>query len=90
MQFPQLTGRVVDEAGLLTAAERQSLAETLKAHEESTGNQVVVVTLETGRWIVDTNIAIPKDAQPGVYFVEAVLAVKGAAIRDRMSFSVDP
>jgi uncharacterized protein len=45
LQFPQLTGRVVDEAGLLTPAERQSLTETLKAHEEETGNQVVVVTL---------------------------------------------
>ncbi len=47
LQFPQLTGRVVDEAGLLTPAERQSLTETLKAHEEATGNQVVVVTLRS-------------------------------------------
>jgi uncharacterized protein len=47
VQFPQLTGRVVDEAGLLTPAERQSLTETLKAHEEATGNQVVVVTLRS-------------------------------------------
>ena len=47
LEFPQLTGRVVDEAGLLTPAERQSLTETLKAHEEETGNQVVVVTLRS-------------------------------------------
>jgi uncharacterized protein len=47
LQFPQLTGRVVDEAGLLTPAERQSLTETLKAHEEATGNQVVVVTVRS-------------------------------------------
>lgn len=47
LQFPRLSGRVVDEAGLLTPAERQSLAETLKAHEETTGNQVVVVTLKS-------------------------------------------
>jgi uncharacterized protein len=46
-QFPQLSGRVVDEAGLLTPAERQSLTETLQAHEEATGNQVVVVTLKS-------------------------------------------
>jgi uncharacterized protein len=32
---------------LLTPAERQSLTETLKAHEEATGNQVVVVTLRS-------------------------------------------
>ena len=47
LQFPALSGRVVDEAGLLTPAERQSLTETLKAHEETTGNQVVVVTLKS-------------------------------------------
>lgn len=47
LRFPQLTGRIVDEAGLLTPAERQSLTETLKAHEEATGNQVVVVTLRS-------------------------------------------
>lgn len=47
LQFPALTGRVVDEAGLLTPAEVQSLTEALKAHEEATGNQVVVVTLKS-------------------------------------------
>ena len=47
LQFPQLSGRVVDEAGLLTTAERQSLTETLQAHEAATGNQVVVVTLKS-------------------------------------------
>jgi uncharacterized protein len=47
LHFPQLTGRVVDEAGLLTPAERQSLTEALRAHEEATGNQVVVVTLKS-------------------------------------------
>jgi uncharacterized protein len=47
LQFPALTGRVVDEAGLLNAAERQSLDEALKAHEDATGNQVVVVTLKS-------------------------------------------
>jgi uncharacterized protein len=45
--FPALTGRVVDQAGLLNEAERQSLTEALKAHEEATGNQVVVVTLRS-------------------------------------------
>jgi uncharacterized protein len=47
LQFSPLSGRVIDEAGLLTPAERQSLTETLKAHEEATGNQVVVVTLKS-------------------------------------------
>ncbi len=47
LTFPALTGRVVDEAGLLTAAERQSLTEMLAAHERATTNQVVVVTLNS-------------------------------------------
>lgn len=45
LAFPALTGRVVDGAAVLTAAERASLEQALKAHEEATTNQVVVVTL---------------------------------------------
>lgn len=43
--FPPLTGRVVDNAGLLTPAVRQQLSQRLAAHEQETTNQVVVVTL---------------------------------------------
>jgi uncharacterized protein len=45
--FPPLTGRVVDQANLLTPAEAQSLSEALAAHEAQTGNQVVVVTVKS-------------------------------------------
>ncbi|SFY20901.1 MULTISPECIES: TPM domain-containing protein [unclassified Pseudomonas] len=45
LKFPQLTGRVVDTAGLLEPAVRQQLEAQLKAHEQATGEQVVVVTL---------------------------------------------
>jgi len=47
LDFPVLTGRVVDEAGLLPAAERQSLENALAAHEQATTNQVVIVTLNS-------------------------------------------
>jgi uncharacterized protein len=47
LTFPALTGRVVDEAGLLTSAERQSLTDMLAAYEQKTTNQVVVVTLKS-------------------------------------------
>jgi uncharacterized membrane protein YgcG len=47
LSFPALTGRVVDEAGLLTPAERQSLTDMLAAYEQKTTNQVVVVTLKS-------------------------------------------
>lgn len=44
-QFPALTGRVVDNANLLSPNARASLEETLAFHEQSQGNQVVVVTV---------------------------------------------
>ncbi|MGH8464384.1 MAG: TPM domain-containing protein [Pseudomonas sp.] len=43
--FPALTGRVVDEAGLLDSSSRGQLERMLTAHEQATGEQVVVVTL---------------------------------------------
>ncbi len=43
--FPSLTGRVVDQAGVLRAATERAISQQLRAHEEETTNQVVVVTL---------------------------------------------
>ena len=43
--FPELTGRVVDTVGLLSATIEQQLASQLEQHEQETSNQVVVVTL---------------------------------------------
>jgi uncharacterized protein len=45
--FPALSGRIVDEAGLLSAADRERLSSQLAAHERATGQQVVVVTLRS-------------------------------------------
>jgi len=45
--FPELTGRVVDQAGLLTPDQKQSLSELSKSIEENTTAQVVVVTLKS-------------------------------------------
>ncbi|MBY0296896.1 MAG: TPM domain-containing protein [Methylobacterium sp.] len=47
LSFPALTGRVVDEAGLLTAAQRADLDAKLKAHEDRTSDQVVVATVRS-------------------------------------------
>ena len=44
-QFPALTGRVVDDANLLSAATRAELSALFARHEKDTGNQVVVATL---------------------------------------------
>ncbi len=43
--FPELTGRVVDAAGLLDAGTQASLTQKLEALENETSDQVVVVTL---------------------------------------------
>ncbi len=45
--FPQLSGRVVDTANLLTPSQKEGLIATLKAQEEETSNQIVVVTLNS-------------------------------------------
>lgn len=43
--FPKLTGRVVDDAALLSPAQEQALTERLAALEKESGRQVVVATL---------------------------------------------
>ena len=44
---PFLTGRVVDEAGILSADARERVGAISREHEAKTGNQVVVLTLPT-------------------------------------------
>jgi uncharacterized protein len=44
-KYPQLSGRVVDDAGVLTASTKSQLTDMLAEHERTTGQQVVVVTL---------------------------------------------
>jgi uncharacterized protein len=46
LQFPPLTGRVVDDAGILSQETQQRLTALLAEHEQQTGNQVVVATLK--------------------------------------------
>jgi uncharacterized protein len=47
LTFPQLTGRVVDEAGILDQATKQTLERKLAAFETETTGQLVVVTLKS-------------------------------------------
>jgi uncharacterized protein len=53
LTFPQLTGRVVDEAGVLDAATRQAITDKLAAVNARSGDQIVVVTLKS---LQDTSI----------------------------------
>ncbi|MGM0594264.1 MAG: TPM domain-containing protein [Pseudomonadota bacterium] len=43
--FPALSGRVVDEANILSATSERQLTQMLARHEQATSNQVVVATL---------------------------------------------
>jgi len=45
LKFPELTGRVVDEAQMIEPSVRAQLSQQLQAHEQATGEQLVVVTL---------------------------------------------
>lgn len=45
-QFPELSGRVVDEAGVLSPVTVRALESQLAQHEKETSNQLVVVTLD--------------------------------------------
>jgi uncharacterized protein len=44
-EFPKLTGRVVDRADMLSVQTERQLTALSAAHEQATGNQVVVATL---------------------------------------------
>ncbi|MEZ1318640.1 TPM domain-containing protein [Pseudomonas fluorescens] len=45
LKFPELTGRVVDNARMIEPSVREQLTQQLAAHESATGEQLVVVTL---------------------------------------------
>ncbi len=45
--------------------------------------------VETGKWVVNTKVAIPSNAEPGLYAFEAIVTAAGETIRDRISFSVE-
>jgi uncharacterized protein len=44
-EFPKLTGRVVDQAGMLSQSVESQLERAFKQHEAETGNQLVVATV---------------------------------------------
>lgn len=80
IEYPALTGRVVDNAQLLGPAAEQSLSESLAAHEKASTNQVVVVTLENlqGRSIEEFGYLLGRhwavgqgDKNNGVLFIVA-------------------
>lgn len=47
VDIPYLTGRVTDNAQILSSETRKSLTESLKAHESRTTNQIAILTVPT-------------------------------------------
>ncbi|MBA3035227.1 MAG: YgcG family protein, partial [Desulfobacterium sp.] len=47
LDIPYLTGRVTDNAQILSAETRKALTESLKAHESRTSNQIAILTAPT-------------------------------------------
>ncbi|ETR75153.1 methanol dehydrogenase [Afipia sp. P52-10] len=47
LELPQLTGRVVDEAGIISPEAKTKLESKLAAHEDLTSNQLVVATVRS-------------------------------------------
>lgn len=45
LTFPELTGRIVDAAGIIDSASRERIASKLAAHEAKTSDQIVVATI---------------------------------------------
>lgn len=58
--FPELTGRVVDQANILPPPSEAKLSKMLEVHERETSNQVVVVTVPDlqGQTIEDYGVAL--------------------------------
>src|SRR5690606_30470285 len=59
-ELPALSGRVVDTAGLLDPASEEQISAMFTAHEQASGEQLVVVTLPTlqGRSIEEFGVAL--------------------------------
>ncbi len=58
--IPFLTGRVTDNAEILSADTRRTISESLKAHEQKTGNQIAVLTIPSleGEGIEEYAVAV--------------------------------
>ena len=54
-EFPELTGRVIDNANIVDSAAERNIEELLKGHEAATTNQIVVLTVrDLGGYDIET------------------------------------
>ncbi len=95
-KFPPLTGRVVDDAQILSPAAEQQLTDELAALEQQTGHQVVVATLPSlqGYEIEDFGYQLlrtwgigRKDQDDGVILI---VAPNERAVRIEVGYGLEP
>ena len=95
-KFPPLTGRVVDDAKVLSPAAEQQLTDELAALEQQTGHQVVVATLPSlqGYEIEDYGYQLlrtwgigRKDQDDGVILI---VAPNERAVRIEVGYGLEP
>jgi uncharacterized protein len=96
IQFPALTGRVVDDAHVLSAEQAADLSAKLKALEEKNGRQMVVVTLPSlqGQEISDFGYQLgrkwaigQKGENSGVLFI---IAPNEHKVRIEVGYGLEP
>jgi uncharacterized protein len=95
-KFPALTGRVVDDAHILSASAIQSLGQMLEEYERGTSNQVVVATIPSlqGTSIEDYGYQLgrawqvgQKDKNNGVLLI---IAPKERKVRIEVGYGLEP
>jgi uncharacterized protein len=66
-EVPYLSGRVVDQAGVLSVPTRDRISSMLRAHEDATGNQVAVLTVASlgGESVEDYAVRVFEDWKLG-------------------------
>src|ERR1700722_8267501 len=95
-KFPALTGRVVDDAHVLSASTVQSLDQMLEGYERGTSNQVVVVTIGSlqGTSIEDYGYQLGRTWQIGQKGKDngalLIVAPKERKIRIEVGYGLEP
>ncbi len=93
--FPKLSGRIVDQAGILASADRASILQKLKALEKQSSDQLVVVTLTSlqGYAIEDFGVRLGrhwgigrKDKNNGVLLI---IAPKERKVRIEVGYGLE-
>jgi len=95
-QFPALTGRVVDDAHVLSASTVQSLDQMLADYERGTSNQIVVVTIASlqGKSIEDYGYQLGRTWQIGQKGINngalLIVAPKERKVRIEVGYGLEP